>query len=139
MSLRRRNRPPMAAIDQINVTPLLDLTFLLLIAFMITMPLMEYGTNISPPEMNGDDLPQDNFVSVTVTRDGTYLLGDEVVSREGLTEKLRALALRKPRPQLLVRGDGERSYRSVIELLSLVRQCGFQDATLVTQAEATPK
>lgn len=136
---RRRHRMPMAAIDQINVTPLLDLTFLLLIAFMITMPLMEYGTNISPPEMNGDDLPQDNFVSVTLTRDGTYLLGDEVVSREGLTEKLRALALRKPRPQLLVRGDGERSYRSVIELLSLVRQCGFQDATLVTQAEAAPK
>ena len=43
MSRRRRNRTPMAAIDQINVTPLLDLTFLLLIVFMISMPLMEYG------------------------------------------------------------------------------------------------
>ena len=38
----RRKRRQMAAIDQINVTPLLDLTFLLLIVFMITMPLMEY-------------------------------------------------------------------------------------------------
>ena len=52
MGRRRKMRSQLDAIDQINVTPLLDLTFLLLIVFMITMPLMEYGTNISPPEMN---------------------------------------------------------------------------------------
>ena len=63
----------MAAMDQINVTPLLDLTFLLLIAFMITMPLMEYGTSIKAPEMNSNELPQDNFRSVTLTKQGTIL------------------------------------------------------------------
>ena len=68
----------MAAIDQINVTPLLDLTFLLLIVFMITMPLMEYGTNISPPEMNSDKLPEDNFKSVTLTKNGTIEFDKEV-------------------------------------------------------------
>ena len=139
MPRRRRDRAPMAAIDQINVTPLLDLTFLLLIAFMITMPLMEYGTNISPPEMNGDELPQDNFASVTLTRDGTYVLDKDAVSKQELVERLRELSRRSPKPQLLVRGDGERTYRNVIELLALVRECGFQDATLVTQAEAAPK
>ena len=46
MRNRRKMRSQMDAIDQINVTPLLDLTFLLLIVFMITMPLMEYGTSI---------------------------------------------------------------------------------------------
>ena len=65
MRKRKRSRSQMAAIDQINVTPLLDLTFLLLIVFMITMPLMEYGTNISPPEMNSDKLPTENFKSIT--------------------------------------------------------------------------
>ena len=139
MSLRRRNRPPMAAIDQINVTPLLDLTFLLLIAFMITMPLMEYGTSIEPPEMDSDELPTENFVSVTLTRDGTLALDKDVVSREQLAEKLKGMATRTPKPKLLVRGDGERSYKSVIELLALVRSCGFADATLVTQAESSPK
>jgi biopolymer transport protein ExbD len=135
----RRNRPQMAAIDQINVTPLLDLTFLLLIAFMITMPLMEYGTGIEPPEMNADELPTENFVRVTLTRDGTYILDKDAVSKEMLAEKLRELAGQKPKPKLLVRGDGERSYKSVIELLALVRRCGFEDATLVTQAESTPR
>ena len=64
---RRRNRAQMVAIDQINVTPLLDLTFLLLIAFMITMPLMEYGTSIKAPKMNSDKLPENNYISITVT------------------------------------------------------------------------
>lgn len=133
---RRRNRAPMAAIDQINVTPLLDLTFLLLIAFMITMPLMEYGTSIKPPEMNSEKLPDENFISVTLTKDGTVMLDKDAVSRADLQNKLRELSGQKPKPQLLLRGDGERSYKDVIELLALVRNCGFEDSTLVTQAES---
>lgn len=126
----------MAAIDQINVTPLLDLTFLLLIAFMITMPLMEYGTSINPPEMNSDKLPENNFVSVTLTKDGTIMLDKEAVSRNELVKLLHNMSTRTPRPQLLLRGDGSRSYNDIIELLALVRSSGFEDATLVTQAES---
>ena len=134
---RRRNRAPMAAIDQINVTPLLDLTFLLLIAFMITMPLMEYGTNIaSPPEMNSEKLPEENFITVSLTGKGTILLDKEAVSREELEKQLKSASMKTPRPQLLLKGDGARSYKEVIELLALVRASGFQDATLVTQAES---
>ena len=134
---RRRNRTPMAAMDQINVTPLLDLTFLLLIAFMISMPLMEYGTstNTTPPAMNSDKLPEENFVTVSLTKDGTIMLDKEAVSRAELDKQLKILSEKKPRPQLLLRGDGSRSYKDVMELLALVRHSGFEDATLVTQAE----
>ncbi|MBE6391157.1 MAG: biopolymer transporter ExbD [Lentisphaerae bacterium] len=134
---RRRNRAQMVAIDQINVTPLLDLTFLLLIAFMITMPLMEYGTNVSePPEMNSEKLPDENFVCVSLTKDGTIMLDKDAISRADLEKKLQELSAKKPRPQLLLRGDGSRSYKDVIELLALIRAQGFSDATLVTQAES---
>lgn len=126
----------MAAFDQINVTPLLDLVFLLLIAFMITMPLMEYGTTVKTPEMNSGSLPQENLVTVELTRDGTFMLDGEMISEENLRIKLKEMSTRDPKPELLVRGDGERSYKSVIELLALVRNCGFQNATLVTQAES---
>ncbi len=126
----------MAAFDQINVTPLLDLVFLLLIAFMITMPLMEYGTTVKTPEMNSGSLPQENLVTVELTRDGTFMLDGEMISEENLRIKLKEMSTRDPKSELLVRGDGERSYKSVIELLALVRNCGFQNATLVTQAES---
>ena len=133
---RRKNRTPMAAIDEINVTPLLDLTFLLLIAFMITMPLMEYGTSsVTPPEMNGDALPEDNFVTVEVTKDNTYVIDKEVVSSEELSKRLQSLADKKPKPSVLVRGDGKQTYEGVLNLLKLVRASGFKDAVLVTRAE----
>jgi len=136
---RRRNRTPMAAIDQINVTPLLDLTFLLLIAFMITMPLMEYGTNVKPPAMNSDTLPDENVINLTLTKSGTFMIGQEAVDRDELVRRLEILSSQNPKPQLLIRGDGERSYNEVMELLSIARNAGFSDATLVTQAEDKAK
>lgn len=132
---RRRNRTPMAAIDQINITPLLDLTFLLLIAFMITMPLMEYGTNVSPPEMDGEALPEENFITVEVDKEGKYFLDRQEISAEDLAARLRELSAQNPQPDLLVRGDSEQEYGGVLDLLRLARSCGFRNASLVTQAE----
>jgi len=129
----------MAAIDQINITPLLDLTFLLLIAFMITMPLMEYGTNVKPPAMNSDTLPDENVINLTLTKSGTFMIGQEAVDRDELVRRLEILSSQNPKPQLLIRGDGERSYNEVMELLSIARNAGFSDATLVTQAEDKAK
>ena len=121
--------------DQINVTPLLDLTFLLLIAFMITMPLMEYGTSIKAPEMNSDELPQENFKSVTLTRDGKIMLDDREVSETQLISELTELKAANPKTDLLLRADGANSYKDVIELMAKIRRSGFKDVTLVTQQE----
>ncbi|MCQ2378430.1 MAG: biopolymer transporter ExbD [Victivallaceae bacterium] len=135
MRHHKRARSQMAAIDQINVTPLLDLTFLLLIAFMITMPLMEYGTQISAPEMNSGDLPTENFGSVTLTKSGTIMLGNETLSREEMLDRIRRMKSDNPKLELLLRADGSRSYQDVIELMADIRRSGFDDVTLVTQAE----
>ena len=135
MRKRRRSRPQMAAIDQINVTPLLDLTFLLLIAFMITVPLMEYGTQINAPEMNSDEPPKDNFTSISLTKAGTIIWDKEEVTRQQLIEKLAELKQSGRKVDLLLRADGERSYKDVIELMAEIRRNGFKDVILMTQAE----
>jgi len=135
MRHRRRGRLQLAAMDQINVTPLLDLTFLLLIAFMITMPLMEYGTSIKAPEMNSDELPQENFKSVTLTKDGKIMLDDREVSESQLISELTELKAANPKTDLLLRADGANSYKEVIELMAKIRRSGFRDVTLVTQQE----
>jgi biopolymer transport protein ExbD len=124
----------MKAMDQIDMTPLLDLTFLLLIVFMISMPLMEYGTKIEPPAMNSDELPLDNIKSVSITEKGTIMFGNQAVSREELVEKLKLLKATDPKMTLLLRADGSRKYNDVISLMALIRSAGFADVTLVTQA-----
>ena len=72
---------------------------------------------------------------MSLTKSGTIMLDKDAVSKEDLKKKLLELSEKKPKPQLLLRGDGSQSYKAVIELLALVRSSGFNDATLVTQAE----
>ena len=60
---RKKMRSQLDAIDQINVTPLLDLTFMLLIVFMITTPLMENGIDVTPPTMNADKIDTEKVVA----------------------------------------------------------------------------
>lgn len=135
MRKRRRRRFQAESFDRIDVTPLLDLTFLLLIAFMITMPLMEYGTSIKAPRMNSEKLPENNFKSVTITEKGTIMFGNEAVTREQLAENLRELKASGSKQDLLLRADGSRTYKDVIELMALIRNCGFEDVVLVTRQE----
>ena len=135
MVRKRRRRYEMKAMDQIDMTPLLDLTFLLLIVFMISMPLMEYGTKIEPPAMNSDELPLDNVKSVSITESGTIMFGNQAVTKEELVEKLKVLKSTDPKMNLLLRADGSRKYNDVINLMALIRSAGFADVTLVTQAE----
>ena len=133
---RRRDRKR-DSIDEINVTPLLDLTFLLLIAFMITMPLMEYGTQVTPPEMNSAELPDNNFKSISLTGKGTILIDNDPVTPEELLNKLKSLKQANPKLQLLLRADGSCSYKDVIGLMARIRNGGFTDITLVTQGESS--
>ncbi len=132
---RRKQRSRLDAIDQINMTPLLDLTFLLLIVFMITMPLMEYGTSVNPPEMNAEQLPPENFQSVTLKRDGDIDYERRVVTREELMIALRALKEKSPKTVLLLRADGDRPYSDVVGLMRDIKNSGFTNISLVTQAE----
>ncbi len=126
----------MAAMDEINITPLLDLTFILLIVFMISMPLMEYGTKINPPEMNSDELPVDTVKSISITEKGTIMFGRDAVTKEELVDRLKALKASDPKTDLLLRADGSRKYDDVISLMALIRSTGFTDVILVTQAES---
>ncbi len=137
--MRKRERSQLAAIDQINMTPLLDLTFLLLIVFMITMPLMEYGTAVNPPEMNASKLPEENFCSVTLKADGKLDYEKTTVTRARLMENLKKLKASSPKTVLLVRADGSCSYNDVIELMKDIKNSGFTNISLVTQAERTGK
>lgn len=139
MGVRKRERSQLAAIDQINMTPLLDLTFLLLIVFMITMPLMEYGTAVNPPEMNASKLPEESFRSVTLKADGRLDYEKSAMTRDQLLAVLKQLKAESPKTVLLVRADGSCSYDDVIALMRDIKNSGFTNISLVTQAERSGK
>ena len=137
----RRGRRQLAAMDQINITPLLDLTFVLLIAFMLIMPplVKVYGTGVEVPKMNSQDLSKDddkNLKSVTLTKDGKIRLDDEpMASEDMLCARIKQLKSENPNLKLLLCADGDNRYKKVIELMAKIRSSGFEEVTLVTQGE----
>ena len=130
-------RSQLDAINKIDMTPLIDLTFLLLIVFMVTMPLLEYGTSVETPQMNSDKLPEDveNVKSVAIDKNGGLIFEKEPLSRELLIEKLTVLRQLNPNAILLIRADGSRSYNEVMSLMKDIKNSGFNNVTLITGAE----
>ena len=138
MSRRKRRLTQLNAIDQINVTPLLDLVFLLLIAFMLTMPLMEYGTSVNSPEMNAGALPQDKVrINVSLLADGTVECDGRPLPRDVLLQQLaaRRAELENDNYVVLLRGDADQSIGALVALWRDLKRIGLTKITLVTQAE----
>ena len=132
---RQKQRSQLSAIGDINMTPLIDLTFLLLIIFMITAPLLEYGINVNPPELNAESLPEENSRIVNLNRDGEIVFEKSVVFPQTLTQQLQALRQANSKLTVLVRADGNRPYKEVMALMKAVKDAGISNISLVTQAE----
>lgn len=135
MARRKRVRSQLNAIDQINMTPLLDLTFLLLIIFMITAPLLEYAINVSPPEINADNLPDEDNRYVSLNASGQIIYNKVIVSEEELRSDLQHLSRQGTKVNIMVRADRARLYGEVTDLLKIVKESGFPNVFLITQGE----
>ena len=135
---RKKMRSQLEAIDQINITPLLDLTFMLLIVFMITTPLMENGIDVTPPTMNADKLPTEKTMrSLTITKNGTLTYEKQPITEAELLRTLQNLQRTEPNAVLLLRADGEREYKEVINIMRIIRDSGFKNVQLVTLSDGT--
>ncbi|MDD5728541.1 MAG: biopolymer transporter ExbD [Victivallales bacterium] len=133
---RRKKRSQLDTIDEINMTPLMDLTFLLLIIFMIATPLLEYSIDVTPPELNADKIEQQDPETVNLLANGQIQYRRRVVSREELFGILQNLKTANPRAVLYLRADGNIPYRNVIELMKDIKNSGFTNISLITVAES---
>ena len=134
MSLRRRRRRGEKPKAQVDMTSLIDLTFLLLVTFIVTLPALEQGISIMLPRAKTDELPTKNKKANTVTcryPDG-YFLNDTRVTLDELEQKLKAMAAEDPDVPVLVRGDERLEYGVVMDVVKIVYKCKIHRMSLVT-------
>ena len=137
---RKKMRSQLEAMDEINITPLLDLTFMLLIVFMITTPLMENGIDVTPPTMNADKIDTEKVTrNLTINRDGILTYEKQPITPAELLKTLQTLLASSPDAVLLLRADGSRSYSEVIEVMKTIRESGFKNVQLVTLSDGKEK
>ena len=134
MSLRRRRRRGEKPKAQVDMTSLIDLTFLLLVTFIVTLPALEQGISIMLPQAKTDELPTKNKKAntVTVNKDNVIFLNDKPITLEELETRLQAMAAEDPDVPVLVRGDERLDYGSVMNVVKVVYKCHIRRMALVT-------
>ena len=125
--------------DEINITPLMDTVFFLLIIFMITAPLLEYSIDVSPPKMEAAEIKADDYTKVIhVTKDKVIQFERKKnISMNDLLERLRELKQSRDskKYKFYLRADRELRYGDVIDVFKTIKRAGFADISLVTEAE----
>lgn len=125
---------PRQVYDDINITPMLDLAYVLLIIFIIMTTAAVQGIKVNLPKASDTpSLAKPRTVAITVSSEGTIFLDAMPVTLDELAAQLRQKKAQDPQLPVVVRGDGDAHYKSVVEVLALLQQLNITQLGLVTQ------
>lgn len=133
-----RRRFQSKSYDEINITPLMDTVFFLLIIFMITAPLLEYSIDVSPPKMNASEMKPDEYSRViNVKKNEDIEFEKKIMNPARLIARLRELKASPDggRIKVFLRADKDLLYGSVIQVMKDVKNAGFTDISLITEVD----
>ena len=124
-------------INEINMTPLVDVMLVLLIVFMITAPLLSAGVTVDLPQADSSPIPgSDEPLSVSIDANGGVFVQDTQVTLDQLAPRLEAITGRKAETRIFVRGDKGIDYGTVMQVVSTINQAGFSKVALLTEVPA---
>jgi len=132
---RKTNLMPLKEFNELSVTPLIDLTFLLLITFLITYPLLEQGVHVNLPQAKADQLEPGKTRTISIDIEGGLYLDDQPVSEERLGGEMRMLVSSDPEITVFVRADRDLKYSRVVDVIKIIKDSGISRMALITQAE----
>jgi biopolymer transport protein ExbD len=120
--------------NEINMTPLVDVMLVLLIVFIITVPVMKHSVNIDLPRATSS--PQDakpETIRLSVDAQGRYYWNEQELAETDLLPRLQAEAKREPQPELHLRGDKEARYERVAQALAAAQRSGLRRIGFITE------
>ncbi len=130
---RKTSLTSLKEISEINLTPLMDLTFILLIAFIITYPLIEQGVPMNLPKGRADELDMEETRTISVDSSGALFLDDQPVDLPDLRQQMIALGLTSPDATVFVRADEAIQYGRVMEAIKILHEAKITRTALVMQ------
>jgi len=116
---------------EINVTPLVDVCLVLLIIFMVVIPTMVNGVDVRLPQTSATAGVDARVLPLTIKEDGTVYVAADVIRREELGGALQRLHSSGSARPIAVRADTHVQYGEVVSVISVAREAGWEDITLV--------
>lgn len=126
--------------SEINITPFTDVVLVLLIIFMITTPLLlQPGIKVQLPKAKAAESETDKTLSVTIGSDGSIYLEGKPVSIAKLRRELELKLMNRPDLAIVVKGDREVKYDSVVKVIDAAKESGAKRFALAVEIQNAPQ
>ena len=136
MSLKKTSKRSHSTMSELNITPLLDLVFVLLVIFIITTPQLVNNLEINLPSGKpppADNKPKPKPSRIEVNAQGQIALNDAVVTVPQLKDRLAELKAANPDLGVVVKGDDEVDYQIMVSVMDTLRQLDITKMGLATE------
>ena len=122
----------LGGMNEINVTPLIDVMLVLLVIFMVTAPLLTTGVHVDLPKAKSAPMPTDDSkLLIIVTADEHVYLGKDEITGS-VEQKLSANARLKEEKELYVQADENVKYGAVLRVMAAARNAGVEKLGMIT-------
>ena len=125
---------PDEVMNEINMTPLVDVMLVLLIIFIITVPVMKHAINVDLPRAaNQVQITKPETIRLSVDAQGGYYWNETPVDDASLPALLQAEAAKNPQPDLHIRGDKAVRYERVAQAMAAAQRAGVRKIGFITE------
>ena len=140
MNLKKTTRRGHGTLNELNITPLLDLVFVLLVIFIITTPQLVNNLEMflpsgKPPPAN-PDAPKPKVNKIVIDDKGQTFLNEQPVTVASLKETLQQLKAADPELGVVVKGSDEVDYQHMVSVLDVLQQLEITKVGLATEGVA---
>ena len=136
--MKPRSRESLSIMTELNVTPLMDLAFSLLIIFMISTPLLEQTIPINLPKQekhSASERPEIKFQVISINKSGQIYWGKQPVDMNELNRLLGLLANEKEPPAISLRGDFTLPYQQIVDVIDAIKRNNLTKLHLDTEVK----
>lgn len=121
--------------NEINMTPFVDIMLVLLIIFIVTIPVMQHAVAVDLPQArNQPMLAPPQTIRLTVDSRGHYFWDASPVGAAELAQRLAQVATQSPQPELHIRGDKAVRYEYVAQAMAMAQHAGVRTLGFVTES-----
>jgi biopolymer transport protein ExbD len=131
--MKKTSKSHHSSLNELNITPLLDLVFVLLVIFIITTPQMMNNLEMNLPSGNPpktNEKPKVN--NITINANGDTFLNNEYVTMTALRQKLEDIKTEDPSPNVVVKGSDDVDYQHMVNVLDILQQLDITKVGLMT-------
>ena len=123
--------------SEINTTPLVDVMLVLLIIFLITIPVVTTSIKVDLPKEKNlvrETKPENVIISVDV-KGKIFLYDTPIKNSDDLFNRMKTFAVKKPQPEVQIRGDGQSDFESVGRVMYAVQRAGITKVGFITEPQ----